>query len=140
MIKKPTNELMETLNASSNIDRYLKDEADSLIDSPLFAYLNQLADEKNIKKSQAIKNAELNEIYGYQIFSGKRFPSRDKLIALAFGMGLSLEETQQLLKYGGFATLYPKNKRDSIIIWCISNTFSICRTNEELYNHSYETL
>lgn len=140
MIKKPTNELMETLNASSNIDRYLKDEADSLIDSPLFTYLNQLADEKNIKKSQAIKNAELNEIYGYQIFSGKRFPSRDKLITLAFGMGLSLEETQQLLKYGGFAALYPKNKRDSIIIWCIRNALSLCRTNEELYTHSYETL
>lgn len=140
MIKKPTDELLETLNASSNIDRYLKNEADSLIDSPLFTYLNQLADEKNIKKSQAIKNAELNEIYGYQIFSGKRFPSRNKLIALAFGMGLSLEETQQLLKYGGFAALYPKNKRDSIIIWCISNTLSLYKTNEELYNHSYETL
>lgn len=140
MIKKPTDKLMEALNASSNIDHYLKDAEDYLIDSPLFTYLNQLTDEKNIKKSQAIKNAELNEIYGYQIFSGKRFPSRDKLIALAFGMDLSLEETQQLLKYGGFAPLYPKNKRDSIIIWCINNTLSLYRTNEELYKHCYETL
>lgn len=140
MIKKPTEQLMEALNASSNIDRYLNDEKDYLIDSPLFAYLNELANEKNIKKSLAIKNAELNEIYGYQIFSGKRFPSRDKLICLAFGMDLFLEETQQLLKYGGFSPLYPKNKRDSIIIWCISNRLSLCKTNEELYNHSYETL
>lgn len=140
MIKKPTDELMESLNSSPSIDNYLQKEQDYLITASLSVYLNQLISDKGLKKSQVIKDAELNEIYGYQIFSGKRLPSRDKLIALAFGMILSLEETQQLLKYAGFSPLYPKNKRDSIIIWGISHHLNICQTNEELYNQAEETL
>ena len=76
-----------------------------MIDSALSNYLNQLLEEKSLKKSTVIKNSELNEIYGYQIFSGKRIPSRDKLISISFGLELSLEETQTLLKYAGFAPL-----------------------------------
>lgn len=140
MIKKPTDELMKALNSSPSIDNYLQKEQDYLITASLSVYLNQLISDKGLKKSQVIKDAELNEIYGYQIFSGKRLPSRDKLIALAFGMVLSLEETQQLLKYAGFSPLYPKNKRDSIIIWGISHHFNICRINEDLYNQDEETL
>ncbi len=140
MIKKPTNELMESLNSSPSIDNYLQKEQDYLISASLSVYLNQLITDKDLAKSQVIKDAELNEIYGYQIFSGKRMPSRDKLIALAFGMSLSLDETQQLLKYAGFSPLYPKNKRDSIIIWGINHHFNICKTNEDLYNQEEETL
>lgn len=140
MIKKPTNELMEALNSSSSINSYLQKEEEHLINASLSVYLNQLLADKDLKKSQVIKNAELNEIYGYQIFSGKRLPSRDKLISLAFGFSLSLEETQQLLKYAGFSALYPKNRRDSILIWGISHRFNIYQTNEELYNQAEDTL
>lgn len=140
MIKKPTDELMESLNSSPSIDNYLQKEQDYLITASLSTFLNQLISEKGLKKSQVIKDAELNEIYGYQIFSGKRVPSRDKLLSLAFGLSLSLGETQQLLKYAGFSPLYPKNKRDSIIIWGINHHFNICQTNEELYDQSEETL
>ena len=125
MTKKSTNELMDALNSSKSIEHYIQSEKEHLIESPLCDYLNQLADKKELKKSQIIHDSELNEIYGYQLFSGKRFPSRDKLISLAFGMHLSLTETQQLLKYAGFSPLYPKNERDSIIIWCLNNNYSI---------------
>ena len=36
-------------------------------------------------------------------------------------MELTLEETDTLLKYAGYATLYPRNKRDSVIISAIKN-------------------
>lgn len=140
MIKKPTNELMEALNSSSSLENFIQSEKKHLIDSPLCVYLNQLAEEKNLTKSQIIRDAELNEIYGYQLFSGKRFPSRDKLLSLAFGMHLSLDETQQLLKYAGFSPLYPKNERDSILIWSINHNYSVCKANEALYDHSQDTL
>lgn len=94
MIKKPTDELMDALNQCSSVKEYISNEQDYLIDSALSNYLNQLLEEKSLKKSTVIKNSELNEIYGYQIFSGKRIPSRDKLISISFGLELSLEETQ----------------------------------------------
>ncbi|HAX52927.1 MAG TPA: XRE family transcriptional regulator [Lachnospiraceae bacterium] len=140
MLKKPTEELMNCLNDSPSIENYIQNEQNFLIDFSISDFLNNLVSQKGIKKSQVIKNAEMNDIYGYQIFSGKRIPSRDKLIALAFGMTLSLDETQQLLKYAGFSPLYPKTKRDGIIIWGITHQLNICQTNENLYNQEERTL
>ncbi len=140
MIKKPTDELMDSLSESSTIQNYIKKEQDYMIDSPLYDYLNQLLLDKGLKKSDVIRNSELNEIYGYQIFAGSRMPSRDKLLSIAFGMSLSLEETQALLKYAGFAPLYPKNKRDSLIIWAITHRFTIYAANELLYSEEENTL
>lgn len=140
MIKIPTDELMDALNKSSSVHKYLEGKADNLIDIPVAQYLQQLIAEKGLKKAKVIKDAELNEIYGYQIFSGKRFPSRDKLLSISFGMCLSVDEVQQLLKYAGYAMLYPKSKRDSIILWGLSHGDSICRTNELLYEEQEETL
>ena len=140
MIKKPTDELMDALNQSSSIEEYINNEQDYMIDSTISDYLNQLLNEKSLKKSAVIKNSELNEIYGYQIFSGKRIPSRDRLISIAFGMGLSLDEALALLKYAGFAPLYPKQKRDSLLIWGISHQFSIYQINDLLYTENENTL
>lgn len=69
MIKKPTDELMDALNQCSSVKEYINNEQDYLIDSAVCDYLNQLLEEKSLKKSTVIKNSELNEIYGYQIFS-----------------------------------------------------------------------
>ena len=126
MIKKPTNELMDALNQCSSASEYINKAQDYLIDSAVSDYLNQLLDEKALKKSTVIKNSELNEIYGYQIFS--------------FGMNLSLDETQALLKYAGFAPLYPKQKRDSLLIWGKNHQFSIYQINELLYAENEDTL
>ena len=140
MIKKPTNELMDALNQSSSIHNFIKQEQDFLIDSSLSEFLNQLIKEKSLVKSSVIKKSNMHEIYGYQIFSGKRVPSRNKLISLSFGMELTLDETQALLKYAGFAPLYPKQKRDSLLIWSITHRFSIYETNDLLYSENESTL
>lgn len=131
---------MDALKQSSSIENYINKEQNYLIDTGISAYLNKLVEEKSLKKSAIIKKAELNEIYGYQIFSGKRVPSRDKLLSISFGMELSLEETQSLLKYAGVASLYPKQKRDSLIIWGITHRFSIYQINELLFMEDEATL
>ena len=87
-----------------------------------------------------IRNAELNEIYGFQIFAGKRTPSRDKLICLCIAMGLTLDETQATLKIAGLAPLYPKNKKDSVILFGIQHGKSIGTINEMLFELSEQTL
>jgi hypothetical protein len=140
-LKKPsTDELMKTLQSSNNIEQYMKENSEYLIDSSLSEYLNKLIKEKQLVKSTVIKKSELNEIYGYQIFSGTRMPSRDKLICLCIGMGLDLEETQQTLELTGLAPLYPKNKRDSIMIFEIQKQQNVCEINEVLYNSGENTL
>ena len=50
MIKKPTDELMDALNQCSSVKEYINNEQDYLIDSALSDYLNQLLEEKSLKK------------------------------------------------------------------------------------------
>ncbi|MEE1002139.1 MAG: XRE family transcriptional regulator [Acutalibacteraceae bacterium] len=140
MLKKPTDELMNEINQSNNIDKYLKDNSDYMLDRGLSEILESIIDKKGLKKSLVIKKAEISEVYGYQIFSGVKKPLRDKLLSICIAMELTLEETQDVLKHGSFALLYPKNKRDSIIIFGIDNKMSVCEINNLLYDKNEDTL
>ncbi|WP_195269098.1 XRE family transcriptional regulator [Eubacterium sp. 1001713B170207_170306_E7] len=140
MIKKPTDALLNALMASNTLENYFQSNKDYLIDCTLPEHLNALLEVKKQTKAAVIKNAELNEIYGYQIFSGKRKPSRDKLIMLCIGMKLTLEEIQQVLKLAGHAFLYPKKHRDCILIFGLKHGLSIYEINEILYDRKEETL
>lgn len=140
MKSKSTNELLNILKQSDSPKDYIVNNGNSLITDSLSTYLTTLLSQKGRTKSQVIKAAELNDIYCYQIFSGKRFPSRDTLISICIGMQLNVDETQQLLKYAGFAPLYTKNIRDSIILFGIINEYSIYEINESLYSNNEQTL
>lgn len=140
MLKKSTDELMNEINQSNNIDKYLKDNSEYMLDRGLSDILESIIDKKGLKKSLVIKKAEISEVYGYQIFSGVKKPLRDKLLSICIAMELTLEETQDVLKHGSFALLYPKNKRDSIIIYGINNNLSVCEINNLLYDKNEDTL
>ena len=140
MPKKPTDELMNALKQSTSIEQYVQEQGDSFIDQKLSEALGELADEKGLSKGEAIQRSDINEIYGYQIFSGKRYPSRDKLLCMSVGMGLTIEEAQSLLKLAGYAMLYPKRKRDSIILFGLERGYTIIQINESLYDQGEATL
>ena len=140
MLWKPTDDLMKELTRSEDLDQYIKENEAYFIDTSLAEALNQKLKEKELAKSTVIKAAEINEIYGYQIFSGKRIPSREKLLCILIGMKLSLPEAQQLLKLAGYAPLYPKNIRDSIIISGLQHSKTVIEINELLYDHQEPTL
>lgn len=134
LIKKPTNDLMNELGKSNNIDSYLNENKDYLIDKSISQILTDVLKEKNLKKFDVIQKSEISEVYGYQLFSGtKTNPSRDKILCICIAMELSIEEIQNLLKLTGFAPLYPKSKRDSIIIFGINSSLSVCEINNSLY-------
>ena len=125
---KTTDELFNILKNES-INSYLKNNENELINNPICKYLNMLIDEKNLVKADMIKKSNIQINYAYQILSGLKFPSRDKLIALCFGAELNIDETQTLLKYSGYAPLYPRNKRDSIIISSLKSHASVIDCN-----------
>ena len=94
----------------------------------------------DIKKSQVIRAAEMSEVYAYQIFSGLRVPERKKLLCLAIGMTLNLEEVQALLKCAGYSQLYVKLPFDSIVLYGICKNLSVVEINELLFEYGLETL
>lgn len=108
-MKKDTAEIVKELGLCPDFQSFYSENKDYMVKSSLAQLLEELLQRKDLKKSQVIKNAEIAEVYGYQIFSGIRVPERKKLLSLAVGMGLNIDETQQLLKCAGYAQLYVKH-------------------------------
>ena len=141
MIRKTTTQLLKELENFNTFEEYENANRDSMISKNLSEYLTDLLNERNLTKAEVIRKAELCDGYAYQIFSGlKTAPKRDKLICLSIGMGLSVNETNSVLKIAGLSPLYPKIKRDSIIIINMNNNKSVVEINEALYNEGEDTL
>lgn len=105
--KKLTDELLNELLDAPNIDGYIKEHdfaAPSLSD-----YLKQLLQEKGLERSRVVRMADLNETFGYQIFTGARHPSRNKVLQIAFAMALTLKETNRALTAAGVSVLNCKD-------------------------------
>ena len=119
---KQTDELLKELDNTSDINQYLSTNRDELIEQNVAKYLNELLEKKeNLTKRKIIKSTSLSESYIYDIFRGEKSnPSRNKLLQIAFAMSLDLETTQKLLKIAKVGILYPRIKRDSIIIFALN--------------------
>lgn len=139
-MQKDTSKIVEELGLCSDFKTFYNENKDYMVSGNLASLLAQLLDTKGLKKSQVIKNAELSEVYGYQIFSGLRVPERKKLLCLAVGMQLNIAETQQLLKCAGYSQLYVKLPFDSIVLYGLCKALTVVQINELLYEYGLETL
>lgn len=137
---KDTAHLLEELRSCADFRSFYNENAEYLPQRTLAAALQQLVQKHGIKKAEAIRRAELAEVYGYQIFSGLRVPERKKLLALAVGMQLDLEEVQTLLKSTGYAPLYAKNPFDCVVIFGLCKKLTVAELNDMLYDYEMETL
>lgn len=84
---KSTGELMNELMRSNDLDKYFKENAGCLVADNLSAYLSTILENKGLVKSAVVKDTELSEVHGYQIFSGTRKPSRDALVCVCVPWG-----------------------------------------------------
>ena len=132
--------LYSDLKDSPNISSFFKKNKKNMIPRNLPMHLEMLLKEKGITKADVYRGSNLERKYVYQIFSGEKNPSRDKLIALAFGLQLSDEETQTMLKLSGNRELYVRDERDAIILFCIQRNKTIFETNDLLYSYGFELL
>ena len=133
-----TEELLEELLSSPDPKTFIY--SNNVSTRSLSEYLQQLLNEKGLERAKVVREAGLNETFGYQIFTGARNASRDKILQIAFAMKLSLKETDRLLQAAGVNELYCKNRRDAIIIFSLQEGYSLQRTDEELYRFGEETI
>jgi hypothetical protein len=124
---------MNQLKKEKDINTYIAEHENSFVKKPLVQFLNELLNRYKIKKADVINKSGMATVYGYQIFDGRRKPKRDKVIQIAIGFKLSLEDTQKLLRNAGYNELYPKNRRDVIFIYAINNKLNITEMDNLLY-------
>lgn len=138
MQKQKTKDLEDILKKAGALekDRILKEIRDvSFVD-----YINEILLEKDLEKSDIIRDAQIPRTYAYQIFQGSKQAGRDKILQLAIAIKLNLEETNRLLTVAHHNHLYAKQQRDAILIFGISKQYSLIQINELLDEFHHELL
>ena len=137
---KNTNDLRQELAQATDLDYFLEANEQTFQLEPIPDLLNRLVAEKNIQKANLARNSGMSEVYLHQVFSGRRNPSRSRIISLCFGLGLNLEESQELLRRSGYAELYPHNRRDAILIYGLIHEMNFFEINDRLFEKGEETV
>lgn len=140
MNEKSTDELKHEITIATDIEDYLTENKGHLLKGSLAEHLHMLLAQKKLRRADVIRGSLLGRAYVYRIFAGDKIPSRDKLIALSFGMKLSVEETQKLLKISGNRELYARDERDALLLFALQRNRSIMDANGMLLDHGLEVL
>lgn len=127
-----TRDLWVRLFKAPSVTGYLTEQEEQL---PAFAdYIKQCCESRGEKPEQIIRRSDIDSSFGHRLFAGKRNPSRDTVLQLAFGFGMNVEQTQQLLKVARASLLHPKVRRDAVIAWCLHNGKTIIQAQEILHD------
>ena len=140
MNEKNTDTLQQELMSTNNLDRFLTENDASFRDVPLQEAIQRIFDEKGMSKAQLAKQSGISEVNLHQLFSGRRFPSRSRLLCLCFGLGATVDEAQSLLQQARHAPLYSRDRRDAIIIFALSHHMTLFEVNDKLFTENLDTL
>ena len=113
----------QNLLGAESIASFLATNQDNMLYMTLSEYLMDLLRQRNLRRSD-----------------GEKKPSRDKLIAITFGLHLPAEETQRTLKLGGYSELYARVARDAVILFAVSHEKDIWETDSLLHDNGFPTL
>ena len=140
MEEKETGDLSRELMETADLDAYLKENRAVFAERSPAELLTQIYEKQKLSKAELARRAGMSEVYLHQVFSGRRNPSRDRLICICIGLEITLEETQTLLKQATYAQLYPKIRRDAIISYGIAHHTSLDEINDHLFSENEKTL
>ena len=129
-----TSALLRKLFNTPDLEQFMAGNAADMAVPPFHVYITHLCQATGQVPEQVIKHAAIERTYGHQLFNGTRKPSRDKVIQLAFGLGLDLAGTQRLLQIAQKSPLYPRLKRDAAILYCLNNHQDVLETQCVLHS------
>lgn len=134
---KSTDEL---LNLLQNLDIEEFKKEDSFQNINISEYLNELLQTQGLLPRDIIIKLNMERSYAYQILKGRRNPTRNFLIRIAFLCQLTVDETQKLLTAGNRPILYPRNRFDAAVLYCIQHKLNEEELNELLLDIGEEML
>ena len=140
-MRKSTEDLLEELqNENCKIDEYLKGNGESFVYDKIKDFWETAIEKSGYSKSNIINKSDFSYCYFYDVINGRKIPGRDKIIRLILTMHLSVDECQEALRISGRSALYPRIRRDAIILFAISNGYSISQRSDLLADAGEEPL
>lgn len=131
-----TQELLLILQEAEKLNPTLNDLSPQLNAPTFHAQLSLHMEERGITASRLSETAMLSRSFTYQLCSGERAPGRDIVLRLALVLKLAVSEAQQLLRIAQKGILYPRVRRDAIIIFCLNRKKGIYEADELLTSHN----
>ena len=135
-----TNTLMKRLFKADDLDTYLESNEVQLRSPDFSELLRDFCKERGQLPAHVIEQSQIERTYGHQLFNGTRRPSREKVLQLAFGLALGVEETQRLLRAAGKSPLYPRLKRDAVILYGLQKSLPMLAVQEYLTKYELSLL
>ena len=139
-MQKSTGQLQEELMTAPDIARFIRENSHEMHPKTFMEHLNGLVDASGMTKSVLAKASGMSEVYLYQILSGRRNPTRERILCICFGLQLTVDQSQSLLRSGACAALYPRSKRDAVLIYALTEKMTLFDVNDLLFSLEEKTL
>lgn len=118
----------------------LEDELKKIYTDSFAKHLQQIINKKGLKNSQVYSTANITKQYFSKLLKGQVNPSKEKVLALAVGLRLNLDETVDFLRLAGYA-LSPISQTDTIVAHFIRNKkYNVIEINLFLFDMGLDGL
>ena len=103
-------------------------------------HLQMLINKKGLKNSEVYAAANISKQYFSKLLKGQVKPSKEKVLALAVGLRLNIDETIDFLSFAGYA-LSPISQTDTIVkYFIIHEDDSVIKIDIVLYDYGLDPL
>lgn len=103
-------------------------------------HLQQLINKKGLKNSEVYAAANISKQYFSKLLKGQVKPSKEKMLALAVGLRLNLDETIDFLRIAGYA-LSPISQTDKVVEYFINREdYNVLKIDIVLFDYGLDPL
>ena len=125
---------------AENVSESLEDVLKKIYTESFEKHLQQLINKKGLKNSEVYATSNISKQYFSKLLKGKVKPSKEKVLALAVGLKLNIDETVDFLRIAGYA-LSPISQTDKVVEYFIKNKdYNVIKIDIVLFDFGLEPL
>lgn len=123
-----------------DVSESLEDVLKNIYTESFEKHLQQLINKKGLKNSEVYATSNISKQYFSKLLKGKVKPSKEKVLALAVGLKLNIDETVDFLRIAGYA-LSPISQTDKVVEYFIRNEdYNVIKIDIVLFDFGLEPL
>ena len=123
-----------------DVSESLEDVLKKIYTESFEKHLQQLINKKGLKNSEVYATSNISKQYFSKLLKGKVRPSKEKVLALAVGLKLNIDETVDFLRIAGYA-LSPISQTDKVVEYFIRNEdYNVIKIDIVLFDFGLEPL
>lgn len=139
-VGRSTDELLRIIEGSSDLKDVMAQIGGNLSEKTFSQRLRELMDARGVDPVWLTEHSLMSRAFVYQLCSGKRGPGRDIVLRLALLLKAGVPETQRMLCSAGRGALYPRVRRDAVILYALKEGMNFLDADDILLELGEEPL